>query len=457
MHCAGAAGADPRAGRADGPGYTLMNIEGLAARTTEGLKRIEQIVQDLRDFARLDEADIKEVDLNTASRPRRRSRGAGRPAEQRVEIETDLGPLPTVTCYPAKLNQVVLNMLINAIDASPRQHGRPSARERSRATASTLEVIDRAGGIDPAIRRQDLRPILHDQADRQGDGPGTLHRLRDRAVARRAHRVRLKAPALEPDSPSTSRSRRPRTILATAWMPRRAECHEKLLRGNRRIGPEPRPPGGWIAASDPPLPAGAARTTRWQCLPVNATRVELRRPGRCGGGIADACDAPPRGMRTLTISPFRRLGRSRAWRRSLCRHFWEVDGGSVLAYDLADLLTLAGPQAGARHGRAVVSNATGRADAMHRAADPGRSPACGLRNWRGASRRPSRARSRPPRGAGPGLCCVPSTATTSSLSRGVVVLGMLRQRFRDVGRHRRTPGVRLPFTAADPARRHGNW
>ena len=44
--------------------YTLMNVESLATRSTEGLKRIEQIVKDLRDFARLHEAERKEIDLN---------------------------------------------------------------------------------------------------------------------------------------------------------------------------------------------------------------------------------------------------------------------------------------------------------------------------------------------------------------------------------------------------------
>ena len=44
--------------------YTLMNVESLATRSTEGLKRIEQIVKDLRDFARLHKAERKEIDLN---------------------------------------------------------------------------------------------------------------------------------------------------------------------------------------------------------------------------------------------------------------------------------------------------------------------------------------------------------------------------------------------------------
>src|SRR5262249_29953859 len=59
------------AARIDGLGqsidlkYTLENLDGLMARSRDGLKRIQQIVKDLRDFARLDESDLQEIDLNT--------------------------------------------------------------------------------------------------------------------------------------------------------------------------------------------------------------------------------------------------------------------------------------------------------------------------------------------------------------------------------------------------------
>src|SRR6476661_6148474 len=44
--------------------YVLANLDSLLDRSRDGLKRIQRIIQDLRDFARLDEAEYKEVDLN---------------------------------------------------------------------------------------------------------------------------------------------------------------------------------------------------------------------------------------------------------------------------------------------------------------------------------------------------------------------------------------------------------
>src|SRR5207245_11312129 len=97
--------------------YTLKNLEGLVTRSRDGLKRIQHIVKDLRDFARLDESDLHEVDLN-AGIESTVNIIRGKAKKHQVELETDLAPLPPVTCFPAKVNQVVLNLVANAIDAS---------------------------------------------------------------------------------------------------------------------------------------------------------------------------------------------------------------------------------------------------------------------------------------------------------------------------------------------------
>jgi signal transduction histidine kinase len=151
--------------------YVLMNVESLAMRSTEGLRRIEQIVKDLRDFARLHEAERKEIDLNqsiatTVGIARLAARG------QQVEIVTDLGPLRPITCYPAKLNQVVLNLLTNAIDASE-QGGTVTICTRMNTEGGvTLEVIDAGKGIDPAVRGRIFEPFFTTKPVGQGTGLG---------------------------------------------------------------------------------------------------------------------------------------------------------------------------------------------------------------------------------------------------------------------------------------------
>ncbi len=150
--------------------FTLENLDGLMTRTIEGLRRIQQIVKNLRDFARLDESELKEVDLNVGIEATL-AIIRGRADEQQVALEADLAPLPPVTCYPAKINQVVLNLLSNAIDAC-----KPGDRVTvsTRPTPGGVEVVvaDTGSGIDPAIRDKIFDPFFTTKPQGRGTGLG---------------------------------------------------------------------------------------------------------------------------------------------------------------------------------------------------------------------------------------------------------------------------------------------
>ena len=85
-----------------------------------GADRIRQIVLSLRNFSRLDEAEMKSVDLHegidsTLLILKSKLRGEGSVPE--IEVVRHYGDLPPVECYPSQLNQVFMNILANAIDA----------------------------------------------------------------------------------------------------------------------------------------------------------------------------------------------------------------------------------------------------------------------------------------------------------------------------------------------------
>jgi signal transduction histidine kinase len=150
--------------------YTLGNLEGLLTRSREGLRRIQQIVKDLRDFARLDESDLHEVDLN-AGIESTINIIQGQAKKQQVTLEADLAPLPPVTCYPAKINQVVLNLVANALDAcSP--GGKVTVSTRADGDAVEIAVADTGGGIDPAIREKIFDPFFTTKPQGKGTGLG---------------------------------------------------------------------------------------------------------------------------------------------------------------------------------------------------------------------------------------------------------------------------------------------
>ncbi|WP_445633079.1 histidine kinase [Nostoc sp. DSM 114161] len=85
-----------------------------------GSHRISQIVQSLRNFVRLDEAEIKAVDLHSGIESTLlilQHRLPGSENQPEVRVIKEYGNLPLVTCYPSQLNQVFLNIINNAIDA----------------------------------------------------------------------------------------------------------------------------------------------------------------------------------------------------------------------------------------------------------------------------------------------------------------------------------------------------
>ncbi|MBD2043119.1 GAF domain-containing protein [Microcoleus sp. FACHB-672] len=96
------------------------DLPKLLASMKMGADRIRQIVLSLRNFSRLDQAEMKRVDLhegldNTLLILQNRLKAHG--AYPGVEVVKEYGQLPQVECYAGQMNQVFMNILSNAIDA----------------------------------------------------------------------------------------------------------------------------------------------------------------------------------------------------------------------------------------------------------------------------------------------------------------------------------------------------
>ena len=148
----------------------LETIEGLLPRTREGLRRIQQIVKDLRDFARLDFGGLEDADLN-AGVESTVNIIRGRANKAQVALVLDLEPLPRVRCFGAKINQVVMNLVANAIDACV-PGGKVTLRTRAVAGGVEISVEDDGAGIDPAVRDRLFDPFFTTKPVGQGTGLG---------------------------------------------------------------------------------------------------------------------------------------------------------------------------------------------------------------------------------------------------------------------------------------------
>jgi PAS domain S-box-containing protein len=150
--------------------YTLSALPEILVRTADGLRRIGQIVNDLRLFARIDEGDINEVDLNAGvSSTATIIKGHAR--NKKVSLELDLEPLPPVICHAARINQVIMNLLSNAVDACE-AGGVVTVRTRPEDGAIRIEVIDNGVGIPPEIQSRIFDPFFTTKPIGKGTGLG---------------------------------------------------------------------------------------------------------------------------------------------------------------------------------------------------------------------------------------------------------------------------------------------
>ncbi len=168
----------------------LENLDSLLDRSRGGLHRIQKIVEGLRDFAHLEEADFQEADLNAGLRATVELMQHLAVAAARHPRDGPRARSRRLNCYPAKLNMVFQSLLSNAIDASP-PGGRVVVGTRLLGSEIEIEVIDDRPGNPRRDPRPDLRPVLHHQADRQGDRPRPVDQLRDRQGPRRDDRLRI--------------------------------------------------------------------------------------------------------------------------------------------------------------------------------------------------------------------------------------------------------------------------
>jgi signal transduction histidine kinase len=170
--------------------YVQTSLPRLFDRTAEGLERVRQIVRNLCDFARLDEADLKEADLN-AGLSATLEIIVHETRKKSVQVRTELGELPAVMCHPSKLNQVFLNLLVNAVQACgqggtievwTRRAGQPGAEPLAppyvllapafREGGVVIEVKDTGSGIAPEHLPHLAEPFFTTKPVGQGTGLG---------------------------------------------------------------------------------------------------------------------------------------------------------------------------------------------------------------------------------------------------------------------------------------------
>jgi signal transduction histidine kinase len=148
----------------------LGELRGLVGDGRHGIQRIAEIVTSLRDFSRLDRSKIAEFDVNEGIES---TLVIGRNVLKGKHLRKELGRLPRIECMPSQLNQVFLNLVTNAAQATPDQGGVITVRTRVPDPAHVaVDVIDNGHGIPPEIRKKIFDPFFTTKEVGKGTGLG---------------------------------------------------------------------------------------------------------------------------------------------------------------------------------------------------------------------------------------------------------------------------------------------
>ena len=156
--------------------YVRTEAPRTVARTLEGVRRVATIVRAMREFAHPGESEPVAADIN---RSLEATLDVARNEYRYVaDVVTELGQLPLVTCRPGDLNQVFLNVIVNAAHAIEDVVQGTDARGIIRVRTSTdgdavvIAISDTGGGIPAEVRGKVFEPFFTTKDVGRGSGQG---------------------------------------------------------------------------------------------------------------------------------------------------------------------------------------------------------------------------------------------------------------------------------------------
>jgi two-component system NtrC family sensor kinase len=169
--------------QADDPRYLKERIPRALERTAEGVECVVSIVRAMKDFAHPSSVEKTAVDLNHALDSTLMV--ARNEYKYVARIETDFGALPAVPCHGGEMNQVFLNLIVNAAHAvgssveGTDQIGLIRVRTFVEQGSAVVEIADTGTGVPEKIRDRIFEPFFTSKPVGNGTGSGARDCARD--------------------------------------------------------------------------------------------------------------------------------------------------------------------------------------------------------------------------------------------------------------------------------------
>jgi PAS domain S-box-containing protein len=144
--------------------------DSLFRSSVEGINRIQDLILNLKNFSRLDEADFKPTDINENIESTLKI--AGHLFKGGIQVIKEFSQVPLVQAFPAQMNQVFLNLITNAVHAVDERTGRITIKTMHQGNSVVIKVIDNGKGIPPENLKKIFDPFFTTKPVGQGTGLG---------------------------------------------------------------------------------------------------------------------------------------------------------------------------------------------------------------------------------------------------------------------------------------------
>lgn len=150
--------------------YLIEDIPEMFKESKTGLERVKKIVEDLRKFSRLDESDIKHIDLidNISSTL---TIARSEMDKKQIDFQMETPKMLFMDCFPGQLNQAILNILINATQAVEPK-GTILLKVEDESETVKISIADNGCGIPPEVLPKIFDPFFTTKPVGTGTGLG---------------------------------------------------------------------------------------------------------------------------------------------------------------------------------------------------------------------------------------------------------------------------------------------
>ncbi len=150
--------------------HVLGDIESLSKDGMHGIEQISELVGNLKNFSRLDRSKVASFNVNEGAAA---TLLIAKPQLRNVTIERRFGEIPSITCSPSQVNQVLLNLVTNAAQALDKPEKMIVITTRREGTeAIAIEVADNGKGIPPDVLPKIFDPFYTTKEIGKGTGLG---------------------------------------------------------------------------------------------------------------------------------------------------------------------------------------------------------------------------------------------------------------------------------------------